>query len=189
MSAIDDHYQRHSKLLGSPLHEERTCPDGVGRFRTYVRGSILFHPDTGAWETQGGIRDFWARLGWENGFLGYPIRDERDYSTDDYLVGVMGDPYLEDAPATRILGRCSFFQGGCIVWWSDASIREQSGEFMLLLRPEGPGTWLPVYNDPGKNLMDQVLSFFSSSPDVTHLGQVRLQDIPANYGRSIWVKR
>ena len=189
MSTIDDHYRLHATLLGAPLHEERTCPDGIGRFRTYERGSIHSHPDTGTWETHGGIRDFWARLGWENGFLGYPTSDERDYSTDDYIVGVMGDPYMEDYPANKILGRCSFFQGGCIVWWSDASIREQSGELMLLLRPDGPGTWLPVYNEPDKNLVERAFAFLSSEPTIIEIGQVRLQDIPANYGRSIWVKK
>lgn len=51
MSTIDDHYKLHGKMLGGPLHEERTCPDGVGRFRTCERGSIHHHPDTGTWES------------------------------------------------------------------------------------------------------------------------------------------
>jgi len=175
-------------MLGALLHEERTCPDNVGRFRTYERGSIHYHPDTGTWETHGGIRDYWARLGWENSFLGYPVSDERDYSTDDYIIGVVGDPYMEDYPKHRILGRCSFFQGGCIVWWSDPATREQSGEFLLLLRPNGPGTWLPVYDEPEKSFIEKAFSLFSSESTVIRLGQVRLQAIPANYGRETWRK-
>ena len=188
MSNIDEHYKEHAEMLGDPVHEERACPDGVGRFRTYEHGSIHFHPDTGAWETHGGIRDLWARLGWENGFLGYPTSDERDYSTDDYIIGVMGDPYMEDYPAHKILGRCSFFQGGCVVWWSDPEMKSQSGDFTLLLRPNGLGTWLPVYSEPDKNLLEKAMSFFSGEPTVIRMGQIRLHDIPADYGRSIWVK-
>ncbi len=188
MSAIDDHYQGHAAMLGIPLHEERACPDGIGRFRTYERGSIHWHPDTGAFETNGGIRDVWARLGWENSFLGYPVSDERDYNTDDYVIGVMGDPYMENYPDQKILGRCSFFQGGCVVWWSDPAIQHQSGQFLLLLRPSGLGTWLPIFDEPEKTLIEKAFSLFSGEPTVIKLGQVRLQDIPTNYGRSTWSK-
>jgi hypothetical protein len=186
MNPIETHYTIHARMLGAPLHEERTCPDGEGRFRSYERGSIHHHPDTGTWETHGGIRDFWARLGWENGFLGYPVSDERDYSTDDYIVGVMGDPYLEEYPDHKILGRCSFFQGGCIVWLSDKESRANFGEFLLLLRPNGPGSWLPIYDEPHKGPLEKVMSFFSSEPTIIRINQVRLQDIPSDYGRMVW---
>ena len=186
MTAIDVHHQKHAAMLGNPVQDEATCPDGVGRFRHYERGSIHYHPDTGAFETHGGIRDYWAKLGWENSFLGYPVSDERNYSTDDYIVGVMGDPYMDDYPQTAILGRCSFFQGGCIVWWSDPEIQQASGSFMLLVCPSGVGTWLPV--EPEKDLISKMLSVFSSAPPTINLGQVRLQDIPKDYGRTVWKK-
>lgn len=186
MTTIEAPHKLHAAMLGNPIHEERQCTDGIGRYRSYQHGSIHHHPHTGTCETHGGIRDFWGRLGWENGFLGYPVSDERDYSTDDYIIGVMGDPYMEDYPDHKVLGRCSFFQGGCIVWFSDPEARANFGEFLPFLRPHGIGNWLPIYNEPEKSMIGKALSFFSNEPTVIRMNQVRYQDIPANYGRSIW---
>lgn len=65
---------------GDPITEERTAPDGTGRYRHYrfagsqMEWSIYWHPSTGAHEIHGSIRDKWASLGWEG--YGYPITDE-----------------------------------------------------------------------------------------------------------------
>jgi uncharacterized protein with LGFP repeats len=98
-SAIDQKYDSlggKSSFLGAATTEERTCPDGVGRYRAYQGGSIYWTPKTGAFEVHGAIRDKWAKLGWERGVLGYPISDET--KTPD---GV---------------GRYTVFQGGSIYW-------------------------------------------------------------------------
>jgi len=79
----DTYHQSLAGLLGDPLHEERSCKDGVGRFRTYERGSIHWHPRAGAYETHGAIRDYWAKLGWEQSPLGYPLSDEEALSKSD----------------------------------------------------------------------------------------------------------
>ena len=152
----------------------------MDRFRTYEYSSIHSHPDSGVFETHGGIRNCWRRLGWEDGFLGYPVSDEREYSTDDYIIGVLGDPYMEDPPETKILGRCSFFQGGCIVWLDDPR------ELGLLLRPNGLGTWLQIDNEPEKNIMEKLFSFLSIEKHTHINGSVHLQDIPLDFGRSIF---
>src|SRR4029453_8970383 len=58
MSAIDDKYTElggTTSFLGHPEHEERACPDSVGRYRQFKHGSIHWHPDTGAHETHGTI--------------------------------------------------------------------------------------------------------------------------------------
>jgi hypothetical protein len=83
-------------FLGQPVTEERVAPDGVGHYRHYQNGSIYWSPQTGAHEIHGAIRDKWASLGWERGFLGYPLTDE------------MGTP---DG-----VGRFNHFQGGYIYW-------------------------------------------------------------------------
>lgn len=85
-------------FLGSPTTPETSTPDGVGRFRHYEHGSIYFHPDTWVHEVHGMIRTRWAELGWELGFLGYPMTDEVD---------------LVDGT-----GRVTKFQGGEIRWKS-----------------------------------------------------------------------
>ena len=97
--AIDAKYRALggcSSFLGAALTEERTTPDGIGRFNHFQGGSIYWTPDTGAFEVHGAIRDKWAELGWETGFLRYPITDET--KTPD---GV---------------GRFNHFQGGSIYW-------------------------------------------------------------------------
>jgi beta-N-acetylhexosaminidase len=83
--------------LGYPVTDERTCPDGVGRYNHFSRasgGSIYWTPSTGAHEVMGAIRARWASLGWERSALGYPV-------TGEYAVsgGLRGD-----------------FQHGSIIW-------------------------------------------------------------------------
>ncbi|MBT1001677.1 choice-of-anchor D domain-containing protein [Paenarthrobacter sp. DKR-5] len=81
--------------LGYPLTDERTTPDGIGRYNHFSRNaSIYWTPTTGAHSVQGAIRTKWASLGWERSRLGYPV-------TDEYTI-----------PA----GRESDFRGGRITW-------------------------------------------------------------------------
>ena len=87
-----------SGVLGSTSGGVSPCPDGVGWFRHFQRGSIYWHPNTGAHEVHGLIRDRWAELGWERSFLGYPTTDE--------TVG--RDP--------TGAGRFNHFEGGSLYW-------------------------------------------------------------------------
>lgn len=84
-------------ILGYPITDEVTTPDGLGRYGVFERGSIYWTAATGAHEVHGRIRDAWAQAGWEAGALGYPIADE---------YAVTG-------------GRRSDFEHGSITW--DAS--------------------------------------------------------------------
>ncbi len=81
-------------VLGYPISDETTPPDGVGRYNVFERGSIYWTPQTGAHEVHGRIRDAWAKAGWEAGALGYPTSDE-------YAAGSL---------------RRSDFQQGSITW-------------------------------------------------------------------------
>ncbi len=63
-------------LLGNPTTPETSCPDGVGRYNHFDRGSIYWTPTTGAHEVIGSIRDTWQAQGWETGKWGYPISNE-----------------------------------------------------------------------------------------------------------------
>jgi hypothetical protein len=82
--------------LGMPMSQEATAPDGVGKYRHYARGSIYWHPMTGAHEVVGLILRRWSELGWEKSYLGYPISDE---------IGTFDGG-----------GRVSKFQGGELIW-------------------------------------------------------------------------
>jgi len=81
-------------VLGYPLTDETSSPDGAGRYNVFERGSIYWSASTGAHEVRGAIRDAWASSGWEQGSLGYPTSDEYD---------------VED-------GRRSDFEHGTITW-------------------------------------------------------------------------
>lgn len=108
MSPIDLKYQQLGGLegwFGTPAHEERPTPDGLGLYRTYRQKngwltSIYWHPRYGSRELHGVIRKKWEKMGYENSFLGYPISDEVDAIENNEIVGKM-----------------SLFEGGAIVWY------------------------------------------------------------------------
>lgn len=96
-----------SGFLGDEVGGRGNCPDGKGRYQHYQHGSIYWSPDTGAHEVHGAIREKWKSLGWETGFLGYPLTDES--TTPD------GD------------GRYNHFQGGSVYWTSATGAHEVHG--------------------------------------------------------------
>jgi hypothetical protein len=87
-------------FLGLPLTNESSVTDGQGKFNHFERGSIFWHPSTGAREIHGEIRNHWESLGWERSWLGYPISDQEGLADEDG-------------------GRVSSFQNGDIYWWPD----------------------------------------------------------------------
>lgn len=94
-------------VLGEPVTEERTTPDGVGRYSVFERGSIYWTPEIGAFEVHGRIRDKWRDMGWETGVLGYPVTDETA------------------TPDGR--GRYNVFEHGSIYWSPETGAYEVHG--------------------------------------------------------------
>lgn len=86
--------------FGVPNTDELPTPDGVGRFNHFNEdtASIYWTPSTGAHTIYGDIRRRWSELGWETGYLGYPISDEVEFADG---------------------GRANEFQNGGIYWWPD----------------------------------------------------------------------
>lgn len=97
-----------SSFLGYPRTDETVTPDGVGRFNHFEGGSIYWSRASGAQLVYGAIRDKWSALGWERGFLGYPVSDE---------VSVTG-------------GRASQFQGGNVYWSAATAAHEVHGAIL-----------------------------------------------------------
>ncbi|RBY92028.1 hypothetical protein DQ244_06825 [Blastococcus sp. TBT05-19] len=62
--------------LGHPTMSEACGLRDGGCYQHFQGGSIYWSPVTGARPVSGGIRDTWARQGWENGRLGYPTMSE-----------------------------------------------------------------------------------------------------------------
>ncbi|MGH4023878.1 MAG: PKD domain-containing protein, partial [Pseudonocardiaceae bacterium] len=83
--------------MGLPLTDETRTPDGVGRYNHFNSGkSIYWTPATGAQQVGGRIFFRWSTLGYEAGFLRYPITDE--------------------VATPNGIGRYNHFQGGSIYW-------------------------------------------------------------------------
>ncbi|MCP4604684.1 MAG: hypothetical protein GY847_29880 [Proteobacteria bacterium] len=92
--------------LGYPTTDESDAVNG-GRFNHFQWGSIYWKWELGAWEVHGAIHQKWASLGYERGFLGYPISDER--------------------VAPDLIGRYSKFEGGSIYWSPSTDAHEVHG--------------------------------------------------------------
>jgi len=148
-------------FLRAPLTNETTTPDGVGRFNHFQGGSIYWTPALGAHEVHGFIRDKWASLSWERGFLGYPITDEsgtpdgvgrfnhfqggsiywtpttqahevhgliRDkWASLSWERGFLGYPLTDETTTPDGIGRFTHFQGGSIYWTPKTQAHEVHG--------------------------------------------------------------
>lgn len=100
--------KKENGFLGYPVTDELTTPDGRGRYNHFQRGSIYWHPDTGAHEVHGRIKSKWKSMSWEKGVLGYPVSDE--------------ETTLEDED-----GRHSHFEHGSIYWTPEKGAYEVHG--------------------------------------------------------------
>lgn len=98
-SAIDEKYAAlggPAGFLGKATSPVTRTPNGKGSFRHFAGGSIYWTAAAGAHEVHGAIRDKWASLGWETGYLGFPTTDE--------------------TPTPDTVGRFSHFTGGSVYW-------------------------------------------------------------------------
>jgi hypothetical protein len=87
-------------FLGYPITDELRTPDGDGRYNHFEKGSIYWSPTTGAHEIHGLIREKWANLGWERGYLGYPLTDETTSSDGVHRFNTFQYGALYWSPAT-----------------------------------------------------------------------------------------
>lgn len=62
-------------VLGFPTSDVMKTPDGKGEFCTFQGGNIYWTKKTKAWVVKGPILDKWGELGFEKGFLGYPVAE------------------------------------------------------------------------------------------------------------------
>jgi hypothetical protein len=107
---------------GYPITDERTTPDGRGRYNHFramhlpgrPESSIYWSPQTGAHAIFGAIRDAWAADGWEKGSLGFPTSDE-----------------FQDGRFRRVN-----FERGYITWSGDTGAKlHRSGAPIILMTP------------------------------------------------------
>jgi uncharacterized protein with LGFP repeats len=70
-----DSLGRERSYLGYPVTDECETPDTIGRYNHFQGGSIYWTPDTGAQAIHRLVFEKWESLGWEQGYLGYPLTD------------------------------------------------------------------------------------------------------------------
>lgn len=146
MSVILDKYNDlggENSFLGKPLHEEKYCPDGIGKYVTFQResdgliSSIHFHPVLGCHETHGLIREKWESLGFEKGRLGYPISDEIAIPINHFLRGmnVVTDDGNEIPPSENVF--VSYFDNGFIVYYPETNeVKEYDNSKSEIIPPK-----------------------------------------------------
>lgn len=97
-------------FLGLPTSPTTKAPDRFGYYRHYQGGSIFYTPKTGARVVRGAIREKYAALEWQKGFLRYPTTDE--------------------LTASDGIGAFSHFMGGVIYWSPATGAQEVHGEIL-----------------------------------------------------------
>ncbi len=158
--------------LGVPLCDETPTPDGVGRYNHFQNGSIYWHPNIGAYEVHGNIRAKWAELGWERGWLGYPISDELQIREAPQVMNL--DGWKHGAPAelsdkcaqwaivkTRLSAAVSYFQNGSIICGGGKGLQEYRKGTEFYTRDEFPfdphvspnRAWALAFLGDGKRLV------------------------------------
>lgn|GEM_PF-3087286 len=181
-------------FLGYPVTDERTTPDGEGRFNHFQNGSIYWHPDTGAHELHGWIRQKWASLGWERSVLGYPLTDEKNtpdgegdfqqfqwghihshgntgahethgairefWAQQGWEQGPLGYP-MSDELSTSGGGRYSIFEGGVVYWHP-----EKGAEMANYLPVRGSGIVQQVDDEVAK-LIEGTALFYAGATEIT----------------------
>ncbi|MDQ3422805.1 MAG: CAP domain-containing protein, partial [Actinomycetota bacterium] len=103
LGALRDRYRAIGgarSVLGLPATNELTTPNGVGKVNHFQGGSIFYSPATGANEITIGIRDAWARTGWENGPLGFPTTGQLTTPNGVGLVNHFQGGSIFYSPAT-----------------------------------------------------------------------------------------
>ncbi|WP_176547787.1 LGFP repeat-containing protein [Bacillus pseudomycoides] len=121
------YFLKKNGYTGTPITAELPTSDRVGRFRHYRNAegvwSIHWHPETGAHEAHGAVRDKWASLGWER--FGYP--------TVDTLSTGRGS--RQRFKAVHLPGKPE----AAIIWTPQTGAHAVSGE--ILFHYESVGAW------------------------------------------------
>ncbi|MGY5309408.1 LGFP repeat-containing protein [Nocardia gipuzkoensis] len=99
-----------ASALRWPVSGELSTPNGPARFNRFQTGNI-YHSPAGTDAVYGGIFGEWARQGYENGRLGFPISDEFDVPLAvawiSNAAGSNGTPLRGNSPPGEALARVS----------------------------------------------------------------------------------
>ncbi|MDO9355591.1 MAG: hypothetical protein Q7T55_17955 [Solirubrobacteraceae bacterium] len=118
-AAIDERAAKHH--LGSALGDVTRTADGLGWFRTYPAGWVVYRADRGAHALYGAIGARWLEFGGTESFLGWPATD-----------------HLHSAlTIDRLPGHHTRFDGGLVIWSASTGAFALHGEILELWRQLG----------------------------------------------------
>jgi uncharacterized protein with LGFP repeats len=90
---------------------------GDGCWQGYANNAAIYwSPATGAHFVKGGIRDLWAKQGWERGGLGYPVQDEHNLDGGTYSMFTGGSIYWSPASGTHVVTGAILTKWGTVGW-------------------------------------------------------------------------
>ena len=94
--------------MGYPVGPITTSGDAKTAWQEYQNGYIIWGDQTGAWESKGAIRVYWAKLGYQTGKMGYPVGPEMydgkgwwQAYENGAIVGTASTGYWESMGPTR----------------------------------------------------------------------------------------
>ena len=159
MSPIDDHHTVHGGdggVLGPPTGPELGTPDGIGRFRPSLRGSIYWTPTTGPREIHGAILATWAGLGFErSGGLG-----RRALTTAARCRLHERTRRYHDSAGDRRLRELEGFQTVTAMWWWCCCSEKREAE-------DSEHRWPPSLNTECQQTFPAVAPVPPAPPDPT----------------------
>ncbi len=88
-----------NSVLGFPIGNEETTPDGAGKYNLFERGIMIWHPLYGAYAITGDILLQWVYSGGYTGQVGYPtsdpVEDTDGWKKQDFVDGPIYGKRLE----------------------------------------------------------------------------------------------
>lgn len=93
---IKERYDATNKYLGVAISPEICTLVNNGCYQVFEKGSIYWTAEHGGWDVRGGIKEYWSKLKYENGRMGYPISGEICSRTGCYQEYQGGRIYWRD---------------------------------------------------------------------------------------------
>ena len=96
-----------SGTLGKAIDANWCSPDRSVCYQQFKNGYLMYSSSTGAWESKGGIRDYWGVIGYQNGIAGFPTGPEQyDPATGTYSQKYQnGTIYYSNALGGRFVAK------------------------------------------------------------------------------------
>lgn len=102
---------------GYPLTNEICGLKDKGCYQVFERGNLYWIEETGAWDMKGAIKDRWYAVGFEYGYLGYPIGTEVSDNGGVYQKFQNGTVYWSSSVGAWDMGQTIYNRWKSVKSW------------------------------------------------------------------------